>query len=250
MSGHNATRSNYNEKSCSTLEKAYYRPVEAALRWCGLIDLEPVILGSLQDSHMPALGDFPQWPCLRVNTEKIFDAIENNELPYGRDGKTVRDGDHVAKSRVTVRHTDLKVWMANHYPDQKPDFLFGETERASHPAINADSFRALQADRDALRSRAEAAEKSAAEERAKRADAEAELKKLKTQLADFSTKERNTLLTIIGVLCGIARLDFKKSAKTARSIQDEADRMGFAIGETTIEGYLKKIDDALETRMK
>ena len=55
---------------------------------------------------MPAIYDFPQWPCLRLNAEKIFDAIENNEIPHGRDGKTVFDNDHVTSARVTVRHTD------------------------------------------------------------------------------------------------------------------------------------------------
>jgi len=41
--------------------------------------------------------------------------------------------------------------MSKHYPDQKPAFLFDEIEQKTHAAINADSFRALQADRDAAR---------------------------------------------------------------------------------------------------
>lgn len=48
--------------------------------------------------------------------------------------------------------------MSKHYPDQKPAFLFDETERSTHNAINADSFRALQVDRDAARARLERAE--------------------------------------------------------------------------------------------
>ena len=66
----------------------------------------------------------------------------------------------------------------------------------------------------------------------------------------LSTIERNTLLTIIAVLCEEARLDYSKPAKTANLIADTAARMGLAIGESTIEGHLKKIPGALETRMK
>ncbi len=51
---------------------------------------------------------------------------------------------------MTVRHSDLKEWMAKYFPDQKPAFLFDEIERTTHTAINADSFRALQVDRDSL----------------------------------------------------------------------------------------------------
>jgi hypothetical protein len=64
------------------------------------------------------------------------------------------------------------------------------------------------------------------------------------------TRERNTLLSIIATLCKEARLDYSKSSKTAGLIRDMATRMGLNLGETTIEGHLKKIPDALETRMK
>ena len=64
------------------------------------------------------------------------------------------------------------------------------------------------------------------------------------------TRERETLLTIIAVLCKEAKLDYTKHAKTAGFIQSTAAIMGVAIGETTIENHLKKIPDALATRMK
>lgn len=66
----------------------------------------------------------------------------------------------------------------------------------------------------------------------------------------LGNRERDTLLTIIAVLCKDARLDYSKSAKTAGSIQRSADDMNISIGETTIEGHLKKIPNALATRMK
>jgi hypothetical protein len=66
----------------------------------------------------------------------------------------------------------------------------------------------------------------------------------------LSNRERDTLLTIIAVLCKDAGYDFTRHAKTAGLIQSTAAMMGISIGESTIEGHLKKIPDALATRMK
>ncbi len=66
----------------------------------------------------------------------------------------------------------------------------------------------------------------------------------------LSTIERNTLLTIIAALCKDTGYDYTKAAKTAGLIQSTAAQMGVSIGETTIEGHLKKIPNALATRMK
>lgn len=66
----------------------------------------------------------------------------------------------------------------------------------------------------------------------------------------LATRERNTLLTIIAVLCKEANLDPTKPAKTAGMILHTATGMGLQIGETTIETHLKRIPDALESRMK
>lgn len=64
------------------------------------------------------------------------------------------------------------------------------------------------------------------------------------------TRERNTLLSIIATLCKEAKMDYSRPSKTAGLIRDMAARMGLDLGESTIEGHLKKIPDALETRMK
>lgn len=66
----------------------------------------------------------------------------------------------------------------------------------------------------------------------------------------LSTNERNTLLVIIAALCREAKIDYTRPAKAAGMILHTADGMGVKIGETTIERHLKKIPDALETRMK
>ena len=66
----------------------------------------------------------------------------------------------------------------------------------------------------------------------------------------LTTRERDVLLTIIAVLCKEAKLDYTKHSKTAGLIQSTAASMGVSIGETTIENHLKKIPDALASRMK
>jgi hypothetical protein len=66
----------------------------------------------------------------------------------------------------------------------------------------------------------------------------------------LATRERNTLLAIIAALCKEAKIDYTKPAKAAGQILHTTDSMGLQIGETTIERHLKKIPDALGTRMK
>ena len=193
----------YNAKSCSALAKLHYKPIDAALRWCGLIDHETKILQATGEAQYPPLGSFPQWPCLRSNIERIIDAIENGDIPCGRDGKTVTLGDHVAIARRTIRHNDLRAWLEKYYPDQKPAFLFDEVERTTHAAINADSFRALQADRDALKARIEKAEEWSKKIIAEKNDLILQVNNLTAQVGKddpVDIRERTSYLNIIGAM--------------------------------------------------
>lgn len=196
----------YDAKSCNALEKPFYRPIEAALRWCNLTAHETVILQRAGDKIIPAPSDFPQWPCLKANAEKVWDAIQNRELTYGRDGVTVPMGETVAKLRVTVRHTDLKAWMAKYYPDQKPKFLFDEIERKTHAAIDRDAFLSLQADRDALRTDLEKAKtwatKIVGEMDAMRGERDS-LRAMLEKQATPGARAETTYLNIIGGLLGL-----------------------------------------------
>lgn len=230
----------YNPKSCNALEKPFYTPLEAALRWCGLIAHEADILGRCVGEPIPPVGAFPQWRCLRPNAEKIMDAILNHELPYGRDGRSVPRGEQVNKARLTVRHTDLKAWMAQHYPDQTPPFLFDEIERTTHAKITVEAWQALQAERDALKARVEKAE---ALYRDKWSKLEAEAKK---QADEPSPKSRNAYLRTITAL-GYALIDGSTDQPHV-----DADRMLTALGRKgiaapveakTLAGYLKQAAD-------
>jgi len=136
----------------SSLSRVRYRPIEAAIRWGGLARHENLILRTLQEKRIPEPGDFPEWPELRLNTERIYDAIVNGELPYGIDGVTVRDGSRMDHPDLTIRHVDLKAWMSRYYPEQRPEFLFGWLDGIGPPTISIEAIHALVVERDALRS--------------------------------------------------------------------------------------------------
>lgn len=147
----------YNPKSCNLAEKESYTPAEAAIRWCGLSQYEDRILNTI-GCGIPGLNVFPEWPCLRINLLKIHSAISDHTIAYALNGTVVDSApypriieSHLARGTLTIHRNVLKDWMAKNYPDQKPAFLFDEIERTTHAAINADTFRTLQADRDALK---------------------------------------------------------------------------------------------------
>ena len=129
--------------------KIFYRPIDAALRWCNLVRYEAEILQAAW--HCPErLGIlFPQWPCLQANLERLYDAIRNGELPYGHFGVSVPLGTPWDPVALTVRHADLRRWMQRHYPDQRPAFLF-ESIHDIHGHISPAAYLSLQAERDAL----------------------------------------------------------------------------------------------------
>jgi hypothetical protein len=131
--------------------KVFYRPIEAAIRWSELTRFESRILNTVGDKGITGPDDFPRWPMLRLNTERIFDALRNGELSYGQAGITCDDPSLLDDPGLTVRHVDLKAWMSRFYPDQKPAFLFDEFERQLHPAIGIEAVQALLADREALK---------------------------------------------------------------------------------------------------
>ena len=149
------------EKSNQTQHsKVFYRPIEAAIRWSGLVRFEARIINTLGDKVIPDVNDFPRWPMLRLNLERLYDAFRNGELPYGKSGITCDDPTLLTQPDLTVRHVDLKAWMTHYYPDQKPEFLFEGIERHLHSAINLDNLQALLIDREALKLRLSEMEQS------------------------------------------------------------------------------------------
>ncbi|MGQ0697527.1 MAG: ATP-binding protein [Panacagrimonas sp.] len=129
-----------------------YRPIEAAIRWSGLLRFESRILAQIGQRQIPDSTSFPRWPMLRLYAERIFDALANDELPCSQSGLLSLAGHApLEPPELTIRHVDLRAWMMRFYPAEKPAFLFEDTERAVHPGIGADTVQALLAEREVLR---------------------------------------------------------------------------------------------------
>lgn len=132
-------------------QKVFYRPIEAAVRWSGLVRHESMILQVLGTKAIPGPGDFPRWPALRLSAERIYDGLANADLPYGKNGITCSGEVSIDDPNLTVRHVDLKEWMTRFYPDHRPRFLFDRHERSMHPGVSLEAVQALLADREALK---------------------------------------------------------------------------------------------------
>ena len=175
-----------------------YRPIEAAIRLSGLTRHEPRILEVLNGRRLPEPGEFPQWPTLRRNAERIYDGILNKELRVAINGVTVEGsiGANPDDPSVAIRHVDLKDWMCHFYPAHRPPFLFSRLERKANPGISLDAVQALFFEREGLRLCI--------------AQQERGLKKLREQLrareqstetgAPLGPRSETTYLNIIGAL--------------------------------------------------
>jgi len=139
--------SNHNDNICLA-QRIYYRPIEAAIRWAGLVDEEADIFLKTHHQLRPSQGLIPEWPFVFLYNERIFDALINKELPYGRNGVT-EDTD-LNDPDLTVRHVDLKRWIATYYPYEKPSFLFSETERKIYQGIDAHTLQFILANNHIL----------------------------------------------------------------------------------------------------
>lgn len=134
----------------SSLIKLSYHPIDAAVRWCDLLEHEAQILQAARHSPARLAQFFRQWPTLWARTETLFDAVRNGELQYGCLGMPVRNCAPIDEALLTIRHNDLKRWMTLYHPDQRPAFLFGSANQPQE-TISIQSYLVLQADRDALR---------------------------------------------------------------------------------------------------
>lgn len=183
-------------------EKSFYRPIEAAIRWCGLMDYEAKILESAWDSPERFNTAFPEWPCLYSHLEKILDAIRNQELRYGALGHPVAPGTPVDPELLTVRHLDLRSWISHYYPEQRPSFLFHPVA-LNQEAISYDTYLILQADRDALRVQLKATETRLHELMNELAAAGLErenLRMLAENKTNVSEQSKSSFLNVIGAL--------------------------------------------------
>ena len=142
------------DKKYINFRKIYYRPIEAAIRWSNLFHNEDHILDLIRKQKKYKkliLHDHAEWLDLKFNNDKIYDAILNNELPYGKNGITVDDRSLIDSPWLTVRHVDLKRWISEYYPDERPEFLFSPQEQEAHPTITTTAAQALLAEREMMK---------------------------------------------------------------------------------------------------
>ncbi|MCM8621609.1 MAG: hypothetical protein NFW16_07670 [Candidatus Accumulibacter sp.] len=148
----------HNKNDCEHLRTyhAYYPVPTAALLWCGVPhdDVQEELNRINPHPHIRGVFTHPFIPCFEVRCRIIHDAIESRTLAASRENGKVTD-EHIAPERRHVSREHLKAWIAKEHPADKPAFLFDEVERKTHSSINADTFRALQADRDAARAKLE-----------------------------------------------------------------------------------------------
>lgn len=154
----------YDKGECEYSFKPFYYLIEAAIRWSQLQDHEHQILRVVNHSPRSLSIDFPHWPHLSQNMGKLIDAIANDDLTYGEFGVSVTPGTRVPQDLVTIRHHDLKAWMTQFFPAEKPPFLFDALERSAHTAISIEAFQVMKAELLALRIQLVEAEKQRAQQ--------------------------------------------------------------------------------------
>lgn len=240
--------------SCEHVQ-SYYSiypvPVAAAL-WCGVPPNEI-------DEHLKlavlvhcAIYRHPYIKCLEPRCRAIHEAIEKGALQVSRENGKSFDGStqHVAPDRRHVTRQNLKDWIALEFPSDKPEFLFDEIERKTHTAINADAFRALQVDRDALKARIEKAADVYRNMMQELDTIKRERDSLRAKVDKaMTTTERNTLLTIIAGLCDYSAI-VPAERGSASQIAKMTEEVGAPVTDDTIRKMLSKIPDALESRKK
>lgn len=240
--------------SCEQVQSYYtiYRVPVAAALWCGIPhnEIDECLTASIEVHR--AVFRHPFIRCLEPRCRAIHEAIEKGALLVSRENGKSFDGttDHVAPERRHVTRQNLKAWIAREFPADKPDFLFDEIERKTHAAINADTFQALQADRDALRGKLEKSEEQTRRIVAERNALLGERDSLRSMVdRGLTATERNTLLTIIAALCDHSSIK-PEDRGAAGQIAQMTEKIGAPVSDDTVRRWLKKIPDAMESRMR
>jgi len=250
---------NYKSANSCDEVKAYYTNYyipDAAALWCGVPprDLQDILSMAVEKGRN--IYAHHKISCLEPRCRAIHDAIDNDKLPCGRDGRGrfFESNDHVAHERRTISRQDLKEWIAKEFPSDKPEFLFDKIERETHVAINADSFRVLQVDRDALAQQLKTAKNNFQLMENKYYEAIAKLKQYEAQQSQPDTelepRAETTYLNIIGVLLDCVTGDFKdrvfSSETELRTFIDEKYKGFRGLSSRTLAGKFAAAKKALE----
>lgn len=182
----------------------YPVPVAAAL-WCGVpADEVQQVLQHAQDVGR-AVVSVAYIRCLEPKCRALHEAIESGELRvYREDGPAILE--HVKPERRHVARTELREWIAKHYPDQKPPTLFDATERQIHSGITPEVLQSLTAERNALEAKLNIVKTQYLEALEKLNSTQGERDSLKQMVEKMSSpgqRAETTYLNIIGGLLGL-----------------------------------------------
>lgn len=136
------------------LYTSYSIPQAAAL-WCGVPEdqVEEVLKEATPFSDRGEEKNIwvhPSYPDLEFKSRALIIALTDETLPDVRlDG--VAPFADVSLEHRKILGRDLKQWMEQEFPNDRPAFLFGEAQQDAGSPVSAEEFQALQAKCDALK---------------------------------------------------------------------------------------------------
>lgn len=180
-------------------EMAVYDVRTAVALWCAGGKDHNVILENMkpvgESGASRIIYNHPYISCVDARSRLIVSLMEKGLLPYGRKDAEPEEG-HIAYEKRHFKAKHLKAYLEQHYPNEKPAFLFGQIERARSAGISPDEYTALVVERDLLKARVNKGLKLY-EEKQKEV---AELKKQLAARTNPSVKAEENYLRIIAAL--------------------------------------------------
>lgn len=255
-----APRKYDNLPDCPITGEIYPLPLAAVL-WCGVPQQEAEAAVEEATDEGKGIYSHPFIPCLEKKTRALYYAIEKGELRTCREhGEGGENGDHVAYGRRHFWASDLKAFIEEYYPDDKPAFLFDETERTpsidvvEYQRMNAEytkqqaEFARLKIELESAQSLARDSEaaRNAAEERLEKAkevyrQQRAEIDRLKTEVNGLNNRilesqqakepnDRESLLNIMAALKDtlIDKRIYKNQAEIIDYLANESETYGLS----------------------
>jgi len=104
--------------------RSSYHPIDAAILWCNLAEHEAEILQVELSNSGRLLTQFPQWPFLHMDVERLYDAVICGEVAVTFLSRPITVNNQRERVYWSIRHSDLRAWLGRHYPQEKPVFLF------------------------------------------------------------------------------------------------------------------------------
>lgn len=142
------------DEQCLHYVKTFYYPDEAAAAWCGISeeeysniktsikrvnDSDVLTQASNSNTFNESLGYglfplIPDKPCFKKRIEQICYAIEGDLILCTRDGRPEKievgyTNQGIARPRRAFTAIELKKWMEESHPNERPAFLFNQLER-------------------------------------------------------------------------------------------------------------------------